>query len=308
MINKNNIQEYILLDVDNELTIAEQNKLHQYLQLHVDALAQWQMAKEAVLVADEEINLKLKINLYAIANKQVAPMPIWNIRLKVVASIALLIACGIGLYQYGMYNAISDDVLATTPKTIIDVDTTKAIANNNSVNFNNTTNYDTTIKIVKKDDVLSKSNVHNIINQKSEVTNQNNIYKNNANNANQNVAIHQQNFEIVTQPMPEIQLIPSIDISPIIAMQAVPTNIDMQTIITIQKINLPESIAPKQNQNAVLSFNLPTTHFFDNNKAYQFFKKVNNTLAFINTERKNIKENGVQLEVELPEIFNKKLQ
>ena len=75
MINTNNIEEYIWMSIDNELSVAQQKELHTYLQQDAQALAQWQAARQTVIQPNESLQMPSKLQLYAIANTEKTTAP-----------------------------------------------------------------------------------------------------------------------------------------------------------------------------------------------------------------------------------------
>jgi hypothetical protein len=291
--------------VDNELSITQQNQMHQYLQTDAEAMMQWQLANEAKLVANKNVVLKTKMNLYAIANQEVVAKPVWNGQLKFVAGIALLIASTIGLYQFNFSNTTT---------------------NNDFAGITNTTN-DTTIAIIKNSSIDSMQNVGSnnaVVNRpliklknsqiaikQNERMSKTNISKNKINGGTIQKEINNQNQmvkgkdEMETTTEKEIVIIESLQIQPMKSLKSVQNIQEIISLPQLKNIQIPKAL--QASTNSEINFDLPNTHFLDNNKAFQFFKKVNNTLALLNAERKNIKNNGVQLEFDMPEILPKKV-
>jgi hypothetical protein len=304
MITKNNIQEYILLDADNELSIAQLQELQTYLQSDAEAMTQWRLAKDAILIADENIVLKSKINLYAIANQQIETSHSNKSHWKLVASVALIILSTIGYFINGFYKQVHVPIVKNNIKSAdtvgANINIVKQDMQINVADKNNTALVNNIAKqVVKKITSVDNKLVNNEI-QRNKIAQRPVMYKsilkknNHQASSSENKGIQSVNENI------EMLAITPLKMQPIASLPNSLMIFGKTNMMPMQNLKIPIALMQQNTLN-------DENGFFKNNKAFQFLKKVNNTLVLLNNERKNMKENGVELQIDLPQLFNKKL-
>jgi hypothetical protein len=289
MITKNNILEYILLDADGELHLHQQKELQLYLQQDAVAMADWQNITNTTLYADKNIQLKNKLSLYAIANKS-AKKPIL-LKYKLVAGIAVVLALIAGVNA--IINKNNTIPIASNTVPTINPNVTKIIeANTNTI---------AVATIVKNQKItLAKPLAGNLIKTKP-------IYKYNK-------------TRIISNPKKQLIInntaeetaetwttLPQITIKKIPLSTLPNTNFALHKVLAMKPVNNSITIEnQKISSNKTVEFTITEPNFFNNNKAILWLKKANKTLANITKDAEQIKQDGITIDINLPNFLSKK--
>ncbi|MFM2385382.1 MAG: hypothetical protein RL660_139 [Bacteroidota bacterium] len=139
-INKENIEEYILLLVDGELDGKTQAVVLQYINTHADADSLYKEYMDAKFVADEQVVFPAKMDLLAIANTEIKAKRFFSI--KRVAAIAAMLCIAIGSYLLLQSDPQSNDSIVDTngksssqPSLVIDSSVEQVTVSNNTENL-----------------------------------------------------------------------------------------------------------------------------------------------------------------------------
>jgi hypothetical protein len=310
IINEQNIEEYILLAIDKELSAQEQAQLQAYLLQHPSAQALWEQYSDTV-VTQEPIHYPSKVRLYAVANQQKAQFT-W-----VKYAAALLI--GVSVLTYFIVNNRKNEPELATQAPYSESKNTNPIptvSENVDADNKNTSIAQTE---VTPSDATKNSNTPIITN---DVANTQNKSKNRivqpTSTQKKSVTSYTAKNNSWIEEVPTPKEYKNNDVNPILSGQSkdafmeLPISIEalalaqqqkkIETypVILAKKIEFPERIMPMAPSISQPNNKVKARLLKSNNIAVQNLVAIGEDIAHAYNDFKSIRKDGVQIEIALP--------
>jgi hypothetical protein len=293
MINKNNIEEYILMAIDNELTAEEVLQLNEYIQSYPWAMDLYQSYSNTKLVPDSNIKYPSTLDLYKIAQKPTA-LAWYKTNWAKAASLVLLVSATYFIVINFNNKPNSTNVVSTTtvPNNIIkDTPVINILPDNNSEIDNQNSNINNVVKSTKDNNSTINKKQINAIEKKSSTQN---IVQSNSKDYLPQLLNSDQNNEINLQ---------AIAIEKIIVTKQTSSIANNSTIkYNTASINKVIPAVQKNNNKSALDIEF-TDGFLSNNVTYNKIKKVAQTVYAYKDEFNTIRQNGAEFALEFKSPF-----
>lgn len=167
MINENNIEEYLIRKIENDLSIDELEKLDSFLNLHPHYHEDLEAYEKTILVADEKIVFR---NPETLKKNVSRTLPIWFNSIAVL-SIAASMAAVFIISMYLFYKGSDTEIIANTN----DTTKTNSVVISDSSKNSTTESVANTTSIIKVETTTSSKENESIHSKRKNKLNSNSI-------------------------------------------------------------------------------------------------------------------------------------
>jgi hypothetical protein len=300
MINKENIEAYILQLVDGELDSKTHAAVMQYIATNNDAAELLEEYQACKLIPDEHIVFENKLDLYAIAQNKKGKLNkrgAWIISLGIAASIALMIAIFVSKEQNQATNIAANTITATPQKE----NTPNTNPTENTEISNNSENKVAQNLTAKTTGSSAKNRIQRYSSKTTEKTLNAEQYITDRQNIVSNKILEQENKEIA--PTSIITLAQSNVTPTVIVNQSLPLQLSTKTSNISNSYNI-QSDSILGTATAATTKQKKST-WLNNSVAYKKLAKATETATEILASVNDIRKDGISIDVDYGSLTRK---
>jgi hypothetical protein len=296
MITDKNILEYILLDIDNELSIADKKMLMRYLANNTTAAALYNSYANTKLISFDAEVYPAKLNLLAIANNNAVIKNNKIVYYRIAAGLLLIVSIA-SMFLFLNKTKNIEPLVANENKdsSVKNIAQTKAVDTFKTITVKqNIIIKDETKNIITKRSIVKYKNTNKIIIAKKDIKKK--LEKGILNTPK---ILQYANMEILEQ------------IKPLALQNKKNFNYDIENKSTsfynlINNTNQVNTTIANNNDAKSIEPAFGETRYMANSKFYQTLKKVSQAAATVYSNAKAVKQEGVEIDLMIPKFLLKK--